>query len=142
MAVPSFSLSIVVRVLELSCLGVIFPLFFLFTLPNMAPPTLAAALHLLLFTSLTTAQQISTLTPEVHPTLLTQTCTLAAGCPTHATLLVAHALAHPLHSTLNPSVSCLPLNATLCPDAATCSTACALSGISYASLGVLTSSTA
>ncbi|KAM7185780.1 putative endo-beta-1,4-glucanase celB [Naviculisporaceae sp. PSN 640] len=92
---------------------------------------------------LTATQGIGTTIPEVHPTLLTQTCTVTGGCTTKSTKLVTDALAHPIHSSTDPSKSCLPLDATLCPDQVTCAQNCVIDGIqSYDSIGVFTSGNA
>jgi len=102
--------------------------------------TPAAVLHLLLFSAaLATAQRVGTAIPEVHPRLTTQVCTTAGGCVNRRNFLVTDALAHPIHAADNLSVSCTttPINATLCPDAATCAQNCVLEGIEYGSLGVL-----
>ncbi|KAK0707263.1 concanavalin A-like lectin/glucanase domain-containing protein [Lasiosphaeris hirsuta] len=90
------------------------------------------------------AQRIGTAIPEVHPKLQTQVCTTAGGCVTKRTSLVTDSLSHPLHAADNPSVSCTttPLNATLCPDAATCAQNCVLEGVEYGSIGVLSSGSA
>jgi len=108
----------------------------------MAPLTcnLAAVLPFLLAVS---AQKIGTI-PEVHPKLTTQLCTVAGGCVDRQTSLVTDSLAHPMHAVSDPSVSCTttPLNATLCPDAATCAQNCVLEGLEYGSIGVLASGSA
>jgi cellulase len=101
---------------------------------------LAAVLPLLC--AATTAQKIGTNVPEVHPKLQTQFCTTSGGCVTRQTSLVTDALARPFHLTGDPSVSCNPLNQTICPDAATCAKNCELEGVEYGSLGVMTSGTA
>lgn len=90
------------------------------------------------------AQQIGTMIPEVHPRLLTHKCTTTNGCTEQRTSLVTDALSRPLHARDDPTVSCntVPLNATLCPDAATCARNCVLEGVDYSSLGVLTAGTA
>ncbi|KAL1868535.1 hypothetical protein VTK73DRAFT_3627 [Phialemonium thermophilum] len=97
---------------------------------------LAAALPFLLL--LAHAQKIGTAVPEVHPKLVTQTCTTSGGCVDRQTLLVTDALSRPFHKVGDPSVPCTPLNTTLCPDAATCAANCELEGVEYGSLGVLT----
>ncbi|KXX82701.1 putative endo-beta-1,4-glucanase celB [Madurella mycetomatis] len=92
----------------------------------------------------TTAQQVGTTVPEVHPLLPTELCTASDGCTARQTLLVADALngARPFHSLVDPSVSCSASEAlndtSLCPDAATCARNCALEGIDYGSIGVAT----
>ncbi len=96
--------------------------------------------HLLTFLTLLapiSAQQIGTI-PEHHPQLPTQLCTTSGGCTTRRTSLVTDALSRPFHAAGNPSVSCntSPINATLCPDAATCAKNCVLEGVDYGSIGV------
>jgi cellulase len=103
---------------------------------------LAAVLPYLLLS--VTAQQIGTLIPEVHPKLATQICTVAGGCVSRNTALVTDALSRPFHAVGHPEVPCgtTPLNATLCPDVATCAKNCVLEGVEYGSLGVLASGSA
>ncbi|KAK3315914.1 concanavalin A-like lectin/glucanase domain-containing protein [Apodospora peruviana] len=115
----------------------------------MAFPRLAAALPpLLLALTLSsppaTAQKIGTTIPEVHPKLETQICTTAGGCVTQQTKLVTDSLSRPFHDVNNMAVPCatMPLNATLCPDAATCAQNCVLEGVEYSSLGVMTKNSA
>ncbi|KAK5657980.1 hypothetical protein OQA88_2533 [Cercophora sp. LCS_1] len=102
--------------------------------------TLPAAALLL---SLASAQKIGTI-PEVHPKLMTQLCTTSGGCVDRQLSLVTDALAHPIHAANDPSISCTssPLNATLCPDAATCAQNCVVEGIEYGSIGVLATGSA
>ncbi len=105
-------------------------------MPPTKPSSLFSLLALLLATT-TTAQRIGTI-PELHPQLPTQLCTTAGGCTTRRTSLVTDALSRSFHSASDPSVPCAttPLNATLCPDAATCAQNCVLEGIDYGSIGV------
>lgn len=111
-----------------------------------SPPLLSVPLFttILQLSGTTTAQQIGTSVPEVHPLLPTELCTTSDGCTARQTLLVADALngARPFHSLVDPYVSCSAsetLNDTsLCPDAATCARNCALEGIDYGSIGVAT----
>ncbi|KAK0615315.1 concanavalin A-like lectin/glucanase domain-containing protein [Bombardia bombarda] len=105
-------------------------------------PNLAAGLPLLLLLAIshpTTAQQIGTAIPEVHPKLTTQICTSAGGCTTQQTRLVTDALSRPFHAADDMAVSCttMPFNTTLCPDAETCARNCVLEGVEYGSIGVL-----
>lgn len=81
------------------------------------------------------AQQIGTAIPEVHPTLLTQKCTLASGCQTVNTSLVADSLRRPFHSVDDPATRCY-LGSALCSDAAACAKNCALEGLDYPAMGV------
>ncbi|KAK3380999.1 concanavalin A-like lectin/glucanase domain-containing protein [Podospora didyma] len=85
------------------------------------------------------AQKIGTAVPEVHPKFATQVCTTAGGCVTKQTSLVTDALSRHFHAADDMSVSCAtnPINATLCPDAATCARNCVLEGVEYGSIGVL-----
>ena len=92
---------------------------------------------LLILAITATAQQIGPI-PELHPLLPTQQCTTTGGCTTRRTSLVTDALSRPFHAAGDPSVPCntTPLNATLCPDAATCARSCVLEGVDYGSIGV------
>src|SRR5690242_15203676 len=101
--------------------------------------TTAAALPLLFFSGVAWAQKVGTARPEVHPRLTTSLCTASGGCVERQTSLVTDSLAHPIHAVGDESVSCVatPLNATLCPDAATCAQNCVLEGVEYGSIGVL-----
>ncbi|KAK3693144.1 concanavalin A-like lectin/glucanase domain-containing protein [Podospora appendiculata] len=112
----------------------------------MAPiPKFAAALPpFLLAITLAAAQRIGTAIPEVHPKMATQLCTTSGGCVTRQTSLVTDALSRPFHAADNMAVPCAttPLNATLCPDAATCAQNCVLEGVEYGSIGVLTAGSA
>ena len=100
-----------------------------------------AATLLQFFIAVTSAQRIGTAIPEVHPKLVTQLCTAAGGCVDRQTSLVTDSLSRPLHAVGNLDVTCnsSPLNATLCPDAATCAQNCELEGVEYGSIGVLAS---
>ena len=104
---------------------------------EMPPTATLLSLLTLLLPATTTAQRIGSI-PELHPLLPTQLCTTKSGCTTRRTSLVTDALSRPFHAADNPSVSCntTPLNATLCPDAATCAQNCVLEGIDYGSIGV------
>jgi len=119
-------------------------------------PRMAAGLPLSLLASLATAQQIGTMIPEVHPKLPTYMCTKADGCVERATTLVTDALSRPFHMVGSPDVSCsAPLElmstpmptgdnstAMACSDPVSCAQSCALEGIEYGSIGVLTSGSA
>lgn len=82
-----------------------------------------------------TAQQIGTAIPEVHPILLTQKCTLAGGCKTLNTSLVADSLRRPFHAVDDTSARCW-LGSPLCSDAESCAKNCALEGLDYPAMGV------
>ncbi|KAH9123621.1 hypothetical protein LEN26_009891 [Aphanomyces euteiches] len=78
------------------------------------------------------AQQVGTSTPEVHPSLPSQTCT-ASGCTTENTKIVLDANWRWTHN-VGGYTNCYTSNkwdTTLCPDPATCSKNCALDGADY-----------
>jgi len=78
------------------------------------------------------AQQIGTLTAETHPKLSTSKCT-ASGCTTQQQTVVLDANWRWLHST-SGATNCYTGNtwdASLCPDATTCASNCALDGADY-----------
>jgi cellulose 1,4-beta-cellobiosidase len=82
---------------------------------------------------LAAAQQVGTLTPEVHPAMPSQTCTTSGGCTAEQTKIVLDANRRQLHD-VNSDKSCFTGNqwdATLCPDPATCTKNCALEGANY-----------
>jgi cellulase len=121
-------------------------------------PRLAAGL--LPLAMLARSQQIGSMVPEVHPKLPTFMCTKADGCVERSTSLVTDALSRPFHLVSDPSVSCstplelttmpMPMaaatsdnvSATACASPESCAQACALEGIEYGSIGVLTSGSA
>lgn len=88
-----------------------------------------------------TAQQIGTLTPEVHPRLTTEYCT-KSGCEARNTSIVLDADYRWLH-TVDGEEDCKTaaggLDPTLCPDAETCAKNCAVEGVDYDGYGVSTS---
>jgi cellulose 1,4-beta-cellobiosidase len=92
----------------------------------------------------TRAQQIGTNTAEVHPGLTSQTCT-SSGCTTANTKIVLDANWRWLHSTTGYT-NCYTGNkfdTTLCPDATTCATNCAVDGADYSgTYGISTSGNA
>ncbi|CAK4696259.1 hypothetical protein AeMF1_007704 [Aphanomyces euteiches] len=78
------------------------------------------------------AQQIGTNSPEVHPSLPSQTCT-SSGCTTENTKIVLDANWRWTHN-VGGSTNCYTGNkwdVTLCPDPATCAKNCALDGADY-----------
>lgn len=83
------------------------------------------------------AQQMGTYTPEVHPLLPSQWCTVKDGCTTKNTSVVLDSQYRWLHS-VGGYDSCNPsgLNATLCPNATACAANCALEGVDYGSYGI------
>jgi cellulose 1,4-beta-cellobiosidase len=85
------------------------------------------------------AQQIGKLTPEVHPSLPSWECTVKGGCVQKNTSVVLDSDYRWTH-TVNGYDNCKTngLNATLCPDAKTCSQNCALEGVDYGSYGIYT----
>ncbi|KAI0267034.1 glycoside hydrolase family 7 protein [Gloeopeniophorella convolvens] len=91
------------------------------------------------------AQQAGTLTTETHPKLTWSTCTAGGACTTQNGAVVLDANWRWLHST-SGSTNCYTGNtwdASLCPDAKTCTTNCALDGADYQGVyGVTTSGNA
>jgi len=78
-------------------------------------------------------QQAGTLTTETHPTINTQKCTTSGGCTTQSNKIVLDANWRWLHTTTGYT-NCYTgntWNATICPDATTCTTNCALDGADY-----------
>ncbi|KAH8655986.1 glycoside hydrolase [Tricladium varicosporioides] len=100
---------------------------------------------LLPFIAAAYAQQIGTLTAEVHPPLTWQQCTAPGSCTTIQGSVTMDANWRWTHST-SGSTNCYTGNTwdkTLCPDDTTCATNCALDGASYSSTyGVTTSGSA
>ncbi|THV53785.1 hypothetical protein BGAL_0042g00310 [Botrytis galanthina] len=88
------------------------------------------------------AQQVGTSTPETHPALTVQKCAAGGTCTDEADSIVLDANWRWLHST-SGSTNCYTGNtwdATLCPDAATCTANCALDGADYeGTYGITTS---
>jgi len=84
------------------------------------------------------AQQPGTLTPEVHPTLSSQTCTTAGGCVTVNTSVVLDAQYRYFHNVggYTNCVSNGAFNTTFCPNMTACAANCALEGVDYASYGI------
>ncbi|KAI1335218.1 glycoside hydrolase family 7 protein [Xylariaceae sp. FL0016] len=87
----------------------------------------------------TAAQGIGT--ADSHPSFPTQKCTNAGGCVTQQTSLVLDAGFRELRSSDGTScggggAGAAALNATLCPDGATCAHNCVLDGADYAGSGV------
>ena len=85
------------------------------------------------------AQQIGTVTAEVHPILPSWECTVKGGCAAKNTTVVLDSDYRWIH-TVGGYDSCKGngLDPTLCPDAATCAKNCALEGVDYASYGIST----
>ncbi|TEY46765.1 hypothetical protein BOTCAL_0314g00020 [Botryotinia calthae] len=88
------------------------------------------------------AQQVGTSTAETHPALTVQKCAAGGTCTDESDSIVLDANWRWLHST-SGSTNCYTGNtwdATLCPDAATCSANCALDGADYeGTYGITTS---
>merc|ERR1719230_314920 len=90
------------------------------------------------------AQNVGTLKDESHPPLTVQTCTKAGGCTTSTKSVVIDSNWRWIHET-DKAVNCYTgnlWNTTICPDPATCASACAIEGAAeeYASTyGVTTS---
>jgi cellulose 1,4-beta-cellobiosidase len=58
-----------------------------------------SALSLVLLAGLVASQQIGTFTPEVHPAITYETCTVAGGCATQNGSIVLDANYRWLHTT-------------------------------------------
>ncbi|KZT33759.1 Exocellobiohydrolase [Sistotremastrum suecicum HHB10207 ss-3] len=105
----------------------------------------AAALFALSYLAVSYGQQVGTNTAETHPSLQWQTCTAPGACTNVAGSVVLDANWRWLHST-SGYTNCYTGNtwdATLCPDAQTCATNCALDGADYTgTYGVTTSGNA
>ena len=86
------------------------------------------------------AQVPGTLTPEVHPSLISQQCTRAHGCVNVNTSIVLDAQYRWMHN-VGGYTNCVNngFNTVFCPDAATCAKNCALEGVDYSSYGIHTS---
>ncbi|KAK3323332.1 endoglucanase EG-1 precursor [Cercophora scortea] len=84
------------------------------------------------------AQQPGKLTPEVHPLLPSWECTLAGGCVQKNTSVVLDSDYRWTHTADGSNCKAESLNATICPDAKTCATNCALEGTNYATSGITT----
>jgi len=81
-------------------------------------------------------------TPEVHPKLITQRCTVKGGCVDATNYLVLDSSSHPIHQATNEH-NCGDWgnkpNATACPDVASCFNNCIMEGIpDYSKYGVTT----
>ncbi|KAI9712063.1 MAG: endoglucanase 1 [Bogoriella megaspora] len=107
----------------------------------MAPKTsislLTAVLALL---ELASAQNPGTVSPEVHPKLETQKCTKTGGCVTQNTSVVLDFAYRWLHTADYTSCTTSSgVDATLCPDEATCAQNCVIEGANYTGAGITTS---
>ncbi|KAK6991918.1 glucanase [Favolaschia claudopus] len=104
-----------------------------------------ASLISLCFLAVAFGQQVGTLTAETHPMLPSQKCTGSGSCTTVQTSVVLDGNWRWLHS-INGTTNCYTGNtwdATLCPDAATCTANCALDGADYSgTYGITTSGNA
>lgn len=87
------------------------------------------------------AQNPGTVTPEVHPILRTAKCTTHGGCVTQNTAVVLDYNYRWIHTAAgyDSCTTSTGLNASLCPDEATCAQNCVVEGADYASAGVVTS---
>jgi len=85
------------------------------------------------------AQQQGAYTPEVHPQVSSQSCTLFGGCRTLNTSVVLDSNYRWLHN-VGGYDSCTPdgLSPIYCPNATACGLNCALEGVDYPSNGVTT----
>ncbi|KAJ4298961.1 hypothetical protein N0V90_004205 [Kalmusia sp. IMI 367209] len=86
------------------------------------------------------AQVPGPLTPEVHPSLTSYTCTKSGGCQALNTSVVLDSAYRWLHNVDGYS-NCITsgFNETFCPDVETCAKTCSLEGVDYASYGIRTS---
>ncbi|KAK2624029.1 hypothetical protein QTJ16_006663 [Diplocarpon rosae] len=85
-----------------------------------------------LFLAITSAQQIGTLTPEVHPPLTWQSCTAPGVCTTIGGKVVLDSNWRWLHSSTG--TNCYTgntWNTALCPNDVTCAANCQLDGADY-----------
>jgi cellulose 1,4-beta-cellobiosidase len=85
----------------------------------------------------TFAQQPGTKTPEVHPTLTSERCTISGGCVTVNTSIVLEASFRDNHE-VNGTANCYDsgFNSSICTDVSTCGKNCAYEGADYSSYGV------
>lgn len=97
------------------------------------------------------AQQVGQLTPEVHPALTYQTCSIVSGQCTSASAKVTLDASYRWAHSVGGSTECLTTdtvdptenntwNPTLCPNSTTCAANCAVEGAQYASTYGITSS--
>lgn len=109
----------------------------------MSSRVVAALPYIASLCAVASAQQIGTAIPEVHPRFPTFHCTTDGGCVEKSTFLVTDALARSFHAVDDMDINCAekPFDPAICPDEATCAQNCALEGIDYASIGVLTRGT-
>lgn len=107
----------------------------------MAPRfTSSAAVAILALCGIAIAQNPGTISPEVHPTLVTQKCTTAGGCVDQNTSVVLDYNYRWIHAVDYTSCTTTSgLNATLCSDAESCGQNCFVEGANYTSAGVSTS---
>lgn len=101
----------------------------------------AAAVAALFWLEPTRAQQPGNVTAEVHPQLTTSRCTTDGGCVAQNTSVVLDFAYRWLHTADYASCTTASggLNATLCPDEATCAQNCVVEGANYTAAGVSTS---
>ncbi|KII85870.1 glycoside hydrolase family 7 protein [Plicaturopsis crispa FD-325 SS-3] len=103
-------------------------------------PTVALVAFSLL--AVTRAQQIGTQTAEVHPSLTWQSCTASGSCTENQGSVTLDANWRWLHTT-SGYTNCYTGNTwdtSICPDAETCASACALDGADYSgTYGITTS---
>ncbi|KAF2669583.1 glycoside hydrolase [Microthyrium microscopicum] len=98
----------------------------------------------LLFIASAIAQQIGTNTPEVHPSLPSERCTIAGGCKPANTSIVIDANFRWLHN-VGGYTNCVVndvFNKTICTDAESCTKACAVEGVDYPGMGLKTTGNA
>jgi len=92
-----------------------------------------------LFAAFVHAQQPAEYTPEVHPQLSSQKCTLAGGCTAVNSSIVLDANFRWLHNK-GGYTNCVSggFDPTICPDIETCAANCVLEGVDYSTYGIST----
>jgi hypothetical protein len=90
-----------------------------------------------LLAALASAQQPGAYTPEVHPSLASERCTIFGGCKQVDSSIVLDSNYRWLHN-VGGYDPCVPsgFDPTLCPDVETCAANCALEGVDYPSYGI------
>ncbi|EMD41386.1 glycoside hydrolase family 7 protein [Gelatoporia subvermispora B] len=104
---------------------------------------LSAALFTLFVVTVAHAQQIGTLIPEVHPTLVWSKCSEGGLCTTQEGSVVLDANWRWIHTTSGSTNSCFiggEWDTSICPDPVTCAQNCALDGAQYEEVYGITTS--
>lgn len=93
---------------------------------------------LVFFCTIAAAQQIGLNTPEIHPSLPSQKCTLSGGCQTVDTSIVLDSQYRWLHSKDGYDACQVTggWDPTLCPDGVSCAENCAVEGVDYSGYGI------